>query len=435
MSKPKCRRNDKFQSPERWWWKGFDIWILTFGIPEGVGCRLKIGLVTHCYPLYEGDIYGNWIPGFVCELEARGHRVWILTPRMEGEGAPLQRGIQIGGTKRGLSAEANRVRSFEWLGGEKRLAELRLYHPIDLLSLVSLVRKGTHELARLVEEQGIAFCLASWALPNGYFCYRIKRKLGVPYGVWTLGSDINVYGGKPILKGILKAVLEEADLLFSNGFSLSGKVEAFCGRMPQFMPTNRRLPEGAERIALERDVPHFLYVGRLEAVKGTDVLIEGMKALMEGGTIARLTLLGDGRLRGALEKRARDYGLADRITFVGFVRAETVAAYLRACDFLVIPSRSEGMPVVFHEAMQTQVPVIATDVGDLGPLIREYGVGKTVPPGSPEALAAAMRQAVAEGREAFQDRMDELWRRFDVGAAAETLSEAIGHLRGQRADG
>ena len=115
---------------------------------------------------------------------------------------------------------------------------------------------------------------------------------------------------------------------------------------------------------------------------------------------------------------------------MGFVNAETVTAHLKACDFLVIPSRSEGMPVVFHEAMQTKVPVIASDVGDLGPLIREYGVGKTVPPESPEELAAAMRQAIAEGKKAFQDRMDELWRRFDLGAAAEIFSEAIGHLRG-----
>ncbi|MBL7184375.1 MAG: glycosyltransferase [Anaerolineae bacterium] len=79
---------------------------------------------------------------------------------------------------------------------------------------------------------------------------------------------------------------------------------------------------------------------------------------------------------------------------------------MKACDALVIPSHIESIPILFSDAMQVGIPVVATDVGDLGQLVRQYGVGVVVDPEDPEALAGAMGE-VMNGRlsipvEAFQ---------------------------------
>jgi glycosyltransferase involved in cell wall biosynthesis len=86
--------------------------------------------------------------------------------------------------------------------------------------------------------------------------------------------------------------------------------------------------------------------------------------------------------------------------------ASHLAAYMKACDCLVIPSRRESIPVVFSEAVQMGIPMLVTDTGDMGTLAREHGLMDPVPPEDIDALARAMR--------AFADDPAALKRRFDA---------------------
>jgi len=99
-----------------------------------------------------------------------------------------------------------------------------------------------------------------------------------------------------------------------------------------------------------------LAIGRLDSVKGFDLLIEAWQ-----GVDAQLEILGSGEdfeiLSGLIEK----YRLQDRVKLIGFV--ENVYSYIEACDFLVISSRREGGPLVVAEALLMHKPIIATDVG------------------------------------------------------------------------
>lgn len=372
---------------------------------------MTLCVVTHGYPLREGDVPGNFLPDFVEALRQEGHRVLVLTPEMRGT-APLLR--------------SEGVRTFAWRGGERRLAELRVYNPLDLLALLSLFRRGTSALIDLICAEGVDFCLAAWAVPSGFLCRRARARTGAPYAVWSLGSDVNVYGQRPILKQMVSRVLRDADLLFANSRGLIRAVESLTGRTPGFLPTNRLLPKaGVPDIDLGSGRRHLLFVGRLEPVKGIDLLVQAVAGLAAGGVDVDLHVLGDGGMRKALERDVEARGLQGRVFFKGFADGASVAAHLKACDLLVIPSRSEGLPVVFHEAMQAGTPVAATDVGDLGPVIREYGVGVLARSVSPEGIAGAIAEALSKGRAALAERADEAWRRYDIRSAARTFSEAI----------
>jgi glycosyltransferase involved in cell wall biosynthesis len=379
---------------------------------------MTVCIVTHAYPFREGDVPGNFLPDFVDALRQEGHRVLVLTPEMRGTGQRIDNPLPL------LRSEG--VRTFAWRGGERRLGELKPYDPFALLAVLDLFLRGTAALTDLIRAEGVDFCLAAWAIPSGLLCRRARARTGVPYAVWSLGSDVNVYGRTPVLRRIVRRVLTDADLLFANSRGLIRAVEALAGRTPGFMPTNRLLPKaGVPDLDLGPGRRHLLFVGRLEPVKGVDLLVQAVARLGADGLDVDLHVLGDGGMRKALERDVEARGLQGRVFFKGFADGATVAAHLKACDLLVIPSRSEGLPVVFHEAMQAGTPVAATDVGDLGPLIREYGVGVVAETVSPEGVARAIAEALARGRDALTERADEVWRRYDIRGAARTFSEAI----------
>ncbi|MDJ0630915.1 MAG: glycosyltransferase family 4 protein [Rhodobacter sp.] len=134
----------------------------------------------------------------------------------------------------------------------------------------------------------------------------------------------------------------------------------------------------------------LVFVGRLAAVKGVAVLLDAMAALKDRFPEARLTLIGDGGERAALERRARDLGLDQSVTFAGARTQAEVAEALRGADIFVLPSFAEGVPVVLMEAMASTLPVIATRIAGISELVEEGVSGHLVPPGSDTALAEAI---------------------------------------------
>ena len=102
--------------------------------------------------------------------------------------------------------------------------------------------------------------------------------------------------------------------------------------------------------------PHLVAAGRLSHEKGFDLLIEAL-ALCDGAR-PRLTLLGEGPLRTALEQLAKQRGVADRVRFVGF--RKNPYPFFAQADAFVLSSRYEGFPNVMLEALACGTPVIAT---------------------------------------------------------------------------
>ncbi len=103
--------------------------------------------------------------------------------------------------------------------------------------------------------------------------------------------------------------------------------------------------------------PHCLAVGRLESVKGFDLLIEAWAGLSRPAT---LTICGEGSERGALQRQIQTLGLAGRVRLAGF-QSDLSEAYQRA-DLTIISSRREGFSYVLIEALMAGCPVIATPV-------------------------------------------------------------------------
>jgi glycosyltransferase involved in cell wall biosynthesis len=224
-------------------------------------------------------------------------------------------------------------------------------------------------------------------------------------------------------------VLRDAEHRFADGIELGKEVERISGRDCGFMPTTRKLPTAAPLPHPLNPGTNFLFVGRLEAVKGADVIIEAMLEMLELGTDANLVMCGSGSMQAALEAKVKAAGKQDRIAFLSNQPGDVIAGYMARCDCLVIPSRNESIPIVFSEALQAGLPMLLTDVGDMGELARRHGLAAPIPPADAEALASGMRRFMAD-RDAelasYKKARTELLQIFDVGATADQYLAAIG---------
>ena len=156
-----------------------------------------------------------------------------------------------------------------------------------------------------------------------------------------------------------------------------------CGLPPELLEAKREQLPGEMR---------FVCVGRLGAEKGQLLLVDAAAELLAEGIDLELVLVGDGEQRPAIERRIRTLGLVDRVRITGWADRETVSREIRAARALVIPSLSEGLPVVAMEALALGRPVIATRVGGVPELVETGTTGWLVDPGSVEALVGAMRE-------------------------------------------
>lgn len=137
----------------------------------------------------------------------------------------------------------------------------------------------------------------------------------------------------------------------------------------------------------------ILSVGSMKAEKNHLMLLDAFAAVCRR-LDAQLLLIGDGALRPALEARARDLGVADRVSMPGFL-LDPAAAYASA-DLFVLSSDFEGYPLVLVEAMFAGLRIVSTDC-DSGPreILDGARFGRLVPVRDADALADAIAVALA----------------------------------------
>lgn len=145
-------------------------------------------------------------------------------------------------------------------------------------------------------------------------------------------------------------------------------------------------------------------IGRFAEQKGHMALIEAMALLGDADPGLKLVLVGDGPMRGTVERAIQEHGLGEKVEITGWLDSAGVRRELARAQALVMPSFAEGLPVAIMEAMAMQRPVIATYIAGIPELVRPGETGWLVPAGDAQALAEAMRDLAA----APLDRLEEM---------------------------
>jgi glycosyltransferase involved in cell wall biosynthesis len=174
------------------------------------------------------------------------------------------------------------------------------------------------------------------------------------------------------------------------------------------------------------ETARLVCVGRLSEEKGQLLLVKVAATLAREGCNFKLVLVGDGELRGQIEQMIADNDLANHVTITGYASASRVKDEILAARALVLPSFSEGLPIVIMEAMVLGRPVLGTYIAGIPELVVDGQTGWLFPAGSEEDLLSAVRKCLDAPKETLKT-MGELGRdralqRHDIDKQAEKLT-------------
>jgi glycosyltransferase involved in cell wall biosynthesis len=136
----------------------------------------------------------------------------------------------------------------------------------------------------------------------------------------------------------------------------------------------------------------ILFAGRLVHQKGVDILLSSLSQLKHYNYFCLIA--GDGPEREKLEAMANSLGINDRVRFLG-TRLD-VSYLLQQVDFLILPSRYEGLPLIVLEAMAAGCPIVATKVDGTEEVLQHEVSALLVPPEDARALTEAIRRLLED---------------------------------------
>lgn len=273
----------------------------------------------------------------------------------------------------GIPAVALPMRRINNLGAAVMLLRLIREEPLDLLHVHG-------------HEAGL------W----GRIVGRLAGVPGVIYTPHTLHSGILGQRAYTLMEWALAPLTDawvavnNADrlALIERGIAPSHKVSTIYNGI-DFSSLPKSNPWAARRsLGLPEDVPVAAQVGRIATQKGPSYFLQAAALALEGNPHIRFLVVGDGPLKGKMERLARRLGIAQSVLFLGW--RKDAGEIMASANTVVLSSLWEGLPYVLLEAMALGKPVIATNVGGNSELVEHERTGLLVPPRDPKGLAQAV---------------------------------------------
>jgi glycosyltransferase involved in cell wall biosynthesis len=133
-----------------------------------------------------------------------------------------------------------------------------------------------------------------------------------------------------------------------------------------------------------------LAIGRLSPEKGFDILIHAVASLVSENIAMSLVIIGEGEEKFRLERLISQLNLKDTVHLIGYL--PKAYSYLADFDAFVLSSLTEGLPITILEAMQAEVPIVATRVGEIPVLLENGDLGELVRPNKSSDLSRAIKR-------------------------------------------
>ncbi len=361
--------------------------------------RGSVLIVTSNFPRWEGDTTTPFVLHLAQDLLAIGWQVGVLAPHAPG----CRRREILGGI------EVERFRYFWpsilqtlcYQGGA--LVNLRK-RPSKALQVPAFVLAEWLALRQRLASGQYDLLNSHWILPQGFTGALAAGSLGVPHVATIHGGDVFALRGR-VLNAFKRFALQRADAVTVN----SGATAAAVAEIAPDLAGVHRIPMGVSNTApgpkanLRRTyrrgtAPCLIFVGRVVEEKGVADLIRAVALLAPDLPDVSAAIVGEGPDRPAMEHLAQDLGVAERVTFTGWVEPSDVPAYLAAADIFVGPSRTasdgwvEAQGLTFLEAMLAGIPVIATRIGGIVDSVRHEETGLLVEEAAPEEIAEAVKR-------------------------------------------
>jgi glycosyltransferase involved in cell wall biosynthesis len=255
-----------------------------------------------------------------------------------------------------------------------------------------------------------------WLHPQGLAAARVGHQAGIPVVLTAHGRDVARLAGNrrsDYYRATLRAACARAAAVISVSQAMAARLaEIGCDRerlhvIPNGVDLERFVPRdrAAARVELAGRYPSspvlapdrrlLVFAGELEPVKQVDRLLHALALLSASVPEATLAIVGDGPEAAALSELASEHHLGERVLFAGLQPHAAIPIWFQAADLFVLPSATEGLPLVLPEAMACGTPAVASRVGGIPEILRSDETGFLVDPAGVAPLAEALRAALA----------------------------------------
>ena len=230
------------------------------------------------------------------------------------------------------------------------------------------------ELIAIVQEADIIHLMGHWTFLNA-LVFLLARRYHKPYVICPAGALPNV-GRSRVTKWIYNQLIGYRTVrMASAGIAISeNEIDHFFS----YKTPNRKIiviPNGVNPVDFRfrndkafrqkhvlGEGPFILFMGRLNHIKGPDLLIRAFALIHKQFESLKLVLAGpDDGLQHTLMQAVKDFNLIEKVHFIGYVGGQDKSSAYHAADMLVIPSRQEAMSIVVLEAGICGTPVVLTD--------------------------------------------------------------------------
>jgi glycosyltransferase involved in cell wall biosynthesis len=336
-------------------------------------------VVTHLFPSKNQEVRGPWVAEQVDALRPLADiRVLNCSQTATDRSEVRPSGVPV------------TFRSIRTVFGRGRLG-----------LLASSVRYDRALASYLRSNPSVSLVHAHFGIPDAIVAYRQAKRVGLPLVVTLHGDDaLRVLPRRdPIGRAMRRAVAGAHALICVSSAMAEAVHRVIPAVSPLVIPNG--YDDGLFRLSREPRDLGLLFVGMFAPVKNLDVLLRSFAQVSDRIGLP-LTLAGDGPLRPGLESLAAELGISGLVHFVGAQTREEVAALMGRADALVLPSKSEGWPLVVAEALACGTPVVASRVGGIPEIVGSDAGGILVTPGDERALAASLVAIVERPRDPGQ---------------------------------
>ena len=391
---------------------------------------MKVLVIGSVYPRFQEDAEVPWLRTSIAHLKKAGVEIQVLAPAYKG-----LKSHDIDGT------HVNRFRyapaSWEILTHEEGAPSKMASKPWLQLLAIPYIINGFFQCIRICRKWRPNVIHAHWPFPHAYIALGAAKLFKIPLVLNFHGAELLLIRKKKWVKPLLKFAIGQAQAIFANSSFTAGKIKALRNVHVEWSPYGTTLEDNKDEsgviLSETKDpvtiVPHpvngkfkILFVGRHIERKGICYLIEAAKHLPRDKFEIRIVGVGD--LTEQLKQQAEamqsvilNPGTESGInssegssqgnqpansSFTGKLSPENLANEYKTANVFTLPAivdhkgDTEGLGVVLIEAMESGLPIVASNVGGIPDVVVDGESGILVPEKDPVALADAFKRLEAD---------------------------------------
>lgn len=387
----------------------------------------KVLVIGSVYPRFHEDAEVPWLRASVAHLRAAGVEVQVLAPTYKG-----LKSHEIDGVK------VNRFRyapkDWEMLTHEEGAPSKMASKPWLQLLAIPYIINGFIQCLRLCRKWKPDVIHAHWPFPHAFIALGAAKIFHIPLVLNFHGAELLLIRKKKWVKPFLKFAISQAQAVFANSSFTASKIKALRNVDVEWSPYGTTLASDAHLCHCEErsdeaiqsnSTPNvsksihpvngkfkILFVGRHIERKGINYLIESAMYLPKEQFEIRIVGVGD--LTEELKQQAHEMAMSDEaitgneyggpcdVIFTGKLSPAELENEYRSANVFTLPAivdhkgDTEGLGVVLIEAMELNLPIVASNVGGIPDVVVDGQSGLLVPEKDPEALAEAFKLLAAD---------------------------------------